>query len=128
MSKLIDLTGKTFNEWTVIRKIESKKGTTLWECRCSCGKIGIIRAYDLKNGRHKSCGHDRKTTLIDLTGQTFGELKVLEYCGDAKWRCECSLIEDGLGIYGDTEDEIMSNMGYIKVYDSGNLRLTWCEI
>ena len=27
--------------------------------------------------------------------------------------------------YGDTEDEIMYNLGYYKVYDSGNLRMEW---
>lgn len=35
------------------------------------------------------------------------------------------LIKDGLGIYGSTEDEIMRNIGFIKIYDSGNLRLLW---
>ena len=27
--------------------------------------------------------------------------------------------------YGNTEDEIMENLGYFKIYDSGNLRFTW---
>ena len=35
------------------------------------------------------------------------------------------LLDRGLGEYGDTEDEIMENLGYIKIYDSGNIRLTW---
>lgn len=37
------------------------------------------------------------------------------------------LLEQGLGIYGDTEDEIMTNRGFIKIYDSGNLRFIWTE-
>ncbi len=90
MSKLIDLTNQNFYEWTVIRKDKATKdGKTRWLCQCSCGKIRVVGGYDLKNGRHKSCGHDRKTTLIDIKGQVFGELTVIEYIGDSKWKCEC---------------------------------------
>ena len=28
--------------------------------------------------------------LIDLTGETFGRLKVLKYVGNSKWLCQCS--------------------------------------
>lgn len=35
------------------------------------------------------------------------------------------LLEKGLGEYGDTEVEIMQNLGFYRVYDAGNLRLTW---
>jgi hypothetical protein len=35
------------------------------------------------------------------------------------------LIEEGLGKYGNTEDEIMSNLNYLKIYNSGNLRFEW---
>ena len=35
------------------------------------------------------------------------------------------LLSDGLGKYGETESDIMQNLGFLKVYDSGNLRLTW---
>lgn len=35
------------------------------------------------------------------------------------------LIEHGLGIKSQTESEIMESLGYIKIYDSGNLRLEW---
>lgn len=35
------------------------------------------------------------------------------------------LLEQGLGEYGNTEDEIMTNLGYMKIYDSGNLKLEW---
>ena len=37
------------------------------------------------------------------------------------------LIEEGLGLEDQTEDEIMNNLGYLKVYDSGNMRLEWKE-
>ena len=91
MARLIDLTGKKFYEWTVIEKAKAgKRGQTRWLCECSCGKTGIVGSYDLRKGRHKSCGHDRKTTLKDIKGRVFGELTVLEYVGDSKWKCRCS--------------------------------------
>ena len=35
------------------------------------------------------------------------------------------LIKMGLGTPDQTEDEIMRNLGYLKVYDAGNLKLEW---
>lgn len=35
------------------------------------------------------------------------------------------LLNLGLGSEEETEDEIMERLGYYKIYDSGNLRLTW---
>lgn len=35
------------------------------------------------------------------------------------------LLEKGLGVPEQTEDEIMENQGYYKVFDSGNLKLEW---
>ena len=35
------------------------------------------------------------------------------------------LIAQGIGTENQTEDEIMTNLGYIKVYDCGNLKFEW---
>ena len=35
------------------------------------------------------------------------------------------LLAAGLGVYGDTESEIMRNLGYVRIYDCGNLRFEW---
>lgn len=35
------------------------------------------------------------------------------------------LVKQGLGTAEQTEDEIMSELGFYKIYDSGNLRLEW---
>jgi hypothetical protein len=35
------------------------------------------------------------------------------------------LIDSGLGDLGNTEDEIMENLGYFKIYDAGNLKFIW---
>jgi len=55
----LELTGMTFGELTVLRKVEgktSKERSFIWECRCSCGKIVEIPANQLMKGYHKRCG------------------------------------------------------------------------
>lgn len=37
------------------------------------------------------------------------------------------LIEQGLGVYGSTEDDIMYNIGYYKIYDSDNIKMLWTK-
>ena len=91
MSKLIDLTGQKFYELTVIGQAPADKwGRTRWNCICSCGKPVIATGYDLKNGRHKSCGHDRKYNVIDITNQKFGDLTAVSRNSDGTWKCLCS--------------------------------------
>lgn len=38
--------------------------------------------------------------LNDLTGQTFGKLKVIEYLGNRKWKCECQCENKTIRIVG----------------------------
>ena len=37
------------------------------------------------------------------------------------------LLDNGLGNYGETENEIMTNLGFYKIYDAGNLRMIWTK-
>ena len=61
MSKLIDLTGQTFDRLTVIRRNGSTRdGKALWECSCECGKMVIVCGKELRNEHTKSCGCLRK--------------------------------------------------------------------
>ena len=86
-SKLVDLTGQKFNEWTVLEYA----GNSMWKCKCSCGKEKLVHGYDLKNNSSKSCGHNTLgTNFEDLTGQQFNEWRVLSYTGNKKWLCQCS--------------------------------------
>ena len=57
MPKFIDLTGKTFNEYTVIRRSPNRGTKVSWLCRCSCGNLREVRAQGLISGTQKSCGH-----------------------------------------------------------------------
>lgn len=63
MPKLIDLTGRTFGNLTVIKRVKdhiTPKGTKIpmWECICNCGNKDpvIVRGDSLRNGSTKSCG------------------------------------------------------------------------
>ena len=57
MSKIIDMTGKTFGRLTVIdRTINSNAGKGMWNCRCICGKIKSVNGSHLRGGKIISCG------------------------------------------------------------------------
>ena len=93
MGKFVDLTGQRFGKLTVIeRKGESKCGHAAWLCRCDCGNQSVVIGRDLKRGCTTSCGCLKKA--IDLTGQRFGRLTVIERRGSttdgqATWLCQC---------------------------------------
>lgn len=54
----IDITGKKFHKWTVIKLVDTPHGHTgrYWLCRCDCGTQKIIRQCNLTSGSTKSCG------------------------------------------------------------------------
>jgi hypothetical protein len=55
MSKLIDLTGKTFGRLTVI-SLHSISPRPRWNCVCTCGGTSISLSTHLKDGSSTSCG------------------------------------------------------------------------
>lgn len=90
-----DLTGMKFGQWTVIERDYSKQYKTRdkrWMCRCSCGTVKSVLGKYLKNGKSTSCGCSKK---VDLTGQKFGRLSVVETLYNynnskrATYRCKC---------------------------------------
>lgn len=58
MSKSTDLTGKTFDYWTVLHKDEQCTDSkhARWICRCKCGNVKSVIGRSLTTGRSKSCG------------------------------------------------------------------------
>ena len=64
MGSFEDLTGKTFNRLTVIKRAEVEKKEVYYLCKCTCGNEKIIRGKDLKYNKIKSCGclNKEKTT------------------------------------------------------------------
>lgn len=54
---LNDISGKRFARFAVLcRAPNSRRGKTMWECRCDCGQVRIVEGYNLKHGNTRSCG------------------------------------------------------------------------
>jgi hypothetical protein len=103
-NKIIDLRGKTFGRLTVLENFIRKSHAIYWECQCSCEKktVKYVKGESLRSGKTQSCGclNRELSTLkntIDLTGQLFGRLLVLEQVErpakyknkSTYWLCEC---------------------------------------
>ena len=94
--------GNTFGDFLVLNKCKekAKDNCLLYQCKCvHCGHIENVGSNVLRSKR-KFCSncHIRKTTLIDMSGQTYGFLKVLErdlredhlgHENDSYWYCQC---------------------------------------
>ena len=97
MGKLIDLTGQRFGRLTVIERAENKGKFPMWLCRCDCGNTKEISGSSLRKGLTLSCGcynrEIKSDKVIDLTGQRFGRLVVVEQAGKKNrkimWKCAC---------------------------------------
>ncbi|SDB95584.1 hypothetical protein SAMN05421737_10485 [Shouchella lonarensis] len=100
-TRLIDLTGKQFEQWLVIKEAPRRKNIRYWLCKCSCGTTKAVAQRTLINGTSKSCGCYAKKSgkklgrkCLDLTGQTFGSLTVLKKVDLQRWSkywlCKCS--------------------------------------
>lgn len=59
MGKFIDLTGERFGDVCVLRRNGSISNKPAWECACSCGRVFITRASDLRMGKVQTCGCTR---------------------------------------------------------------------
>lgn len=103
MGAFIDLTGKRFGRLVVLGKDVKHGNNWYWKCRCDCGNEVSVDGKSLRGGCTKSCGCLNRELLkerghenaIDLTGQQFGELTVIEragsdHRGEALWLCQCS--------------------------------------
>lgn len=94
---IIDLTGKTFGDWTVLglsHRTESR--AIYWLCRCACGAEMPVLSYTLRHGRSGCCRPctDRKRRR-ELVGQRFNRWTVLADLGrprgtsDRRFLCRC---------------------------------------
>lgn len=116
MGNFIDITGKKFGNWLVIKKDENNlKKNIHWICQCDCGTIRSVSGTSLRGGISVSCGcmKDKKTSertkkaVDDLVGKRFGSWTVLklDLSNDksskrgARWicQCDCGTIRSVLG-------------------------------
>lgn len=57
MTKYIDLMGKRFGFWTVLREAQERRsGQVAFWCLCDCGNVTMVRGSPLRKGRSKNCG------------------------------------------------------------------------
>lgn len=121
-NKLIDISGQTFYEWTVKEYSGKKNKRQYWKCVCSCGNTKDVDGADLKRGKTKSCGHDKR---IDLTGKVFGEWEVVRSSridpdNDFKhyWICKCSCGNIREIAHGNLANGTSTNCGHVnRVYE-----------
>jgi hypothetical protein len=88
--------GEKFGKLTVVYFNDlNKRKEKLWLCLCDCGKEIIVKTRNLKIGATKSCGClSTGPKISDLTGNKFGDLEVISYAHQDKWRtsfwnCRC---------------------------------------
>ena len=102
MSKLIDMTGKRIGNFVVIERVVNPSLTrTRWLCLCDCGNYFECDGATLRRKEHpiccSKCADDmrHKHKAKDLTGMTFGHLKVIGVEKDEKGcyrqlcQCDC---------------------------------------
>jgi hypothetical protein len=96
----LDLSGKVFGKWTVLRNGEKQN----WVCRCECGEEKEIFIGNLRSGKSTSC---KKCAAIknNLIGNKYNKLTVIEdslkrtKSRNIKWicRCDCGNISEVCG-------------------------------
>lgn len=86
----------------------SKRIPVKWVCQCECGNITTVRQHELVNLTTHSCGcfrleqlrKHKPQNLVDMTGQRFGRLLVIEKAeskrANTMWlcRCDCGQLRD----------------------------------
>lgn len=88
MGKFIDLTGKTFGRWTVIKQADStirsdgKRKQVNWICQCSCNKHTIKTLSSSELGRSKSCGCIREELFTNWVRNQDKQLNHYDLMGD----------------------------------------------
>lgn len=87
--ELEDLTGKTYNDLTVLNFAYTKNGNRYWHCKCKCGNEKDFKTTDLTTGKIKSCGC-RKYLQIK-PGDKFGKLTVIRKI-ENKYSCNGSIL------------------------------------
>jgi len=102
MGKRLDLTGQRFGRLVVLKDVgNSRRGASLWKCRCICKKIKLVEGGALKHGQVRSCGC---LVFTNMMGQSFGQWTVLRLGYGTKkreryWkcRCKCGTVKNVLG-------------------------------
>ena len=86
-----NLLGRRFGRLLVMEDAKrSMRGMAVWVCRCDCGKIKEVAAYEMTSGHSKSCGCLKREAAVRsgrqrakplAIGSVFGKLRVLRRTG-----------------------------------------------
>jgi len=92
LGKLIDITGKRFGFWLVLKlMVKNKNNQTMWLCCCDCGTKRGVTSNSLRTGNSTSCGCNKAPNLVN---ERFGKLLVIKLCHHGKnrrhWACQCN--------------------------------------
>lgn len=68
--KRMNITGETFGRLTVLEYFETRKGKSMWKCKCECGEEVIVSGSHLVNGHTQSCGCIKKDRYAKKHGMT----------------------------------------------------------
>lgn len=111
---LIDLTGKQFENLTVLHRGEDiikngKKRRVRWHCRCNCGNEFDVISDNLKKRPNMTCNECAQKIKadkqrIDRSGTKYGRLTILEVIPDThptKVRCQCDCGNVYIGVQTD---------------------------
>lgn len=68
-NRLIDLSGKSFGNLTVIKRAHNKNNEPSWECRCNCGKITIVTGSNLRYNKTRNCFSCGRTLPVGVAAR-----------------------------------------------------------
>lgn len=86
------LPGEVHGLWTVLGRAKTEGGKPAYLCRCACGREKPVERYHLTSGKSSSCGCTTNRH-VDIVGQVFGKLTVLERLvqpGRPVYSCRCA--------------------------------------
>lgn len=98
MSWHIEITGKRFGKLVALKKVGYSVGKSpkqLWECRCDCGNVVVVRKSALFRGHTRSCGclsgEKAKNNFLKL--KKSGMLTPVRYSRPSFgiFRCDCGV-------------------------------------
>lgn len=139
MPAFIDMTGRRFGQFVVLRRDPSDPAK--WICRCDCGTEKGVAGTTLRNGASKRCGsgvHKRgrviapydpevvvKVTAIYLTGKTLDEVAEITGVGrHTAWRM---LVSNGVERHKAIPRDKFGNFKTAEL-SSGELRRCWVNM
>jgi len=62
MENNFELEGKSFNSWTVLKRLPNKRNNRYWLCQCICGRTSKVPTYYLTKGYSTKCVYCAKHT------------------------------------------------------------------